>query len=218
MEGSPSCTRRLWPDPASLPCASKTAAPMGMPPSARPLRASATATASIAVKSSSEVIVHGNFLPVIHQARVGWREVRYRRVFDCAKRVKCRFTRAVRSGRVEHRVGRVIFSRSLLAVLLVTTGFAAQPGMTSEQRANQYLQALRQQPSLVLAFLREMPKGGDLHNHLAGAIYAESWIRFASEDGLCVDRSTATLLPAPCDDSCDATAKRPAVRCSNHDQ
>ena len=115
-------------------------------------------------------------------------------------------------------MGRVIFSRSLLAVLLVTTGFAAQPGMTSEQRANQYLQALRQQPSLVLAFLREMPKGGDLHNHLAGAIYAESWIRFASEDGLCVDRSTATLLPAPCDDSCDATAKRPAVRCSSHDQ
>lgn len=37
------------------------------------------------------------------------------------------------------------------------------------------------------AFLYRMPKGADLHNHLAGAIYAESWIRVAGEDGLCVD-------------------------------
>jgi adenosine deaminase len=29
------------------------------------------------------------------------------------------------------------------------------------------------------AFLYRMPKGADLHNHLYGAIYAESWIREA---------------------------------------
>jgi hypothetical protein len=44
-----------------------------------------------------------------------------------------------------------------------------------------------------------MPKGGDLHNHLSGAIYAESFIRWAVQDGLCVDRDTTTLLPPPCD-------------------
>jgi adenosine deaminase len=32
-----------------------------------------------------------------------------------------------------------------------------------------------------------MPKGADLHNHLSGAVYAESWIRAAAEDHLCVD-------------------------------
>jgi adenosine deaminase len=40
------------------------------------------------------------------------------------------------------------------------------------------------------AFLYRMPKGADLHNHLAGAIYAESWIRVAGEDHLCVDTQT----------------------------
>jgi len=34
----------------------------------------------------------------------------------------------------------------------------------------------------LLAFLRDMPKGGDLHKDLAGAIYAESWIDFARRE------------------------------------
>src|SRR2546430_9143853 len=36
-------------------------------------------------------------------------------------------------------------------------------------------------------FLKKMPKGADLHNHLAGAVYAESWIRAAADDHLCID-------------------------------
>src|SRR6266481_6920559 len=43
-----------------------------------------------------------------------------------------------------------------------------------EQRASNYLESIRKSPPLLEAFLREMPKGGDLHNHLIGAIYAES--------------------------------------------
>src|SRR6266478_1212534 len=39
--------RRLCPRPSNLPCWSKRAAPMGMPPSARPCRASSIATASM---------------------------------------------------------------------------------------------------------------------------------------------------------------------------
>jgi len=35
--------------------------------------------------------------------------------------------------------------------------------------------------------MQAFPKGGDLHNHLSGAIYAESWLNWAAEDGLCVD-------------------------------
>jgi adenosine deaminase len=56
-----------------------------------------------------------------------------------------------------------------------------------------------------------MPKGGDLHNHLSGAIYAESMIRWASEDGLCVDKQTFSLTPPPCD-----TAHSP-VSAAQHD-
>jgi len=44
-----------------------------------------------------------------------------------------------------------------------------------------------------------MPKGGDLHSHLSGAIYAESMIGWAVEDGLCVDSKTLTVQKPPCD-------------------
>ena len=36
-------------------------------------------------------------------------------------------------------------------------------------------------------FLKRMPKGADLHNHLHSAVYAETFIEEAIEDGLCVD-------------------------------
>ncbi len=42
--------------------------------------------------------------------------------------------------------------------------------------AAHYLDAVRDKPPLLLAFLRRFPKGGDLHNHLSGAVYAESLI------------------------------------------
>jgi len=47
-----------------------------------------------------------------------------------------------------------------------------------------------------------MPKGADLHNHLSGAVYAESWIRAAAEDHLCVDLAKlAFAKPQPSSDS-----------------
>src|SRR6476660_2023600 len=61
------------------------------------------------------------------------------------------------------------------------------------------LAAIRQQPLLLEAFLREMPKGGDLHNHLSGSIYAESYIRWAAEDGLCLITATFTVVAGACD-------------------
>ncbi len=36
------------------------------------------------------------------------------------------------------------------------------------------------------AFLKPMPKGGDLHMHLSGAVYAETFIAEAARQGLCV--------------------------------
>jgi len=57
----------------------------------------------------------------------------------------------------------------------------------AEKRAELNLLAARANPLALRHFLLGMPKGADLHNHLAGAVYAESWIRSAAEDHLCVD-------------------------------
>lgn len=49
------------------------------------------------------------------------------------------------------------------------------------------LASVRDSPPELYAFLLRMPKGGDLHNHLSGAVYAETYIALAAEEGACVD-------------------------------
>src|SRR5262249_53483392 len=70
----------------------------------------------------------------------------------------------------------------------------------NEARTERYFQSIRKNHNQLLLFLREMPKGGDLHNHLLGALYAESFIQWASEGGLCVNPKTLYLSLPPCGD------------------
>ncbi|HKV46743.1 MAG TPA: hypothetical protein VJN69_01540 [Candidatus Acidoferrales bacterium] len=65
---------------------------------------------------------------------------------------------------------------------------------TNETHTSRELESVRNNPLKLYAFLYRMPKGGDLHNHLGGAVYAESWIRDAEEARLCVDTRTDTLV------------------------
>ncbi len=76
-------------------------------------------------------------------------------------------------------------------------GERARTAMSAgESRASRELESVRNNPLELRQFLYRMPKGGDLHNHLTGAVYAESWIREAGEDRLCVDTTTDTLVKA----------------------
>jgi adenosine deaminase/adenosine deaminase CECR1 len=68
-----------------------------------------------------------------------------------------------------------------------------------EQRTARHFETIRSRPPQLFAFLRRMPKGGDLHNHLSGAIYAENFIRWAAEQGLCVNQTTMSFV------TCDQT-------------
>jgi adenosine deaminase len=101
----------------------------------------------------------------------------------------------------------------LLCALLLAVLAAAQ---SAEQRTSHYLESVRKQPPLLLAFLRDLPKGGDLHNHLVGAIYAEELVDFAADSGLCVDRTSSRLIAPPCD-SCENYTAKPAARCGYGD-
>lgn len=75
------------------------------------------------------------------------------------------------------RAGRSFAALSLLAA----SASFAQPAINLSDRA-----MLRQ-------VLQAMPKGGDLHNHLSGSVYAESYIQYAAADGLCVDSSKLVI-------------------------
>jgi adenosine deaminase len=85
------------------------------------------------------------------------------------------------------RVSALIFA--CLALAACAGGRAAK---------DDHIAALRDDPPRLEAVLRLLPKGGDLHNHLSGAIYAESYIRWAADGGLCVSRATLALSAPPC--------------------
>jgi len=79
-----------------------------------------------------------------------------------------------------------------LLVLFVSSlcAQAAQPVRevnAEASAARAFEEARKQGPVALRAFFYQMPKGADLHVHLTGAVYAESFIRAAGEDGLCVD-------------------------------
>ena len=69
-----------------------------------------------------------------------------------------------------------------------------RPSQTNEQRAAQRLEELRTSPPALRAFLSTFPKGGELHTHLSGAVYAETLLRNAAEDLLCVDTAKLAFV------------------------
>ena len=48
-----------------------------------------------------------------------------------------------------------------------------------------YMEQIKDSPKLLSEFIQAMPKGGDLHNHLSGASYAENLLRYAKDEKFC---------------------------------
>jgi adenosine deaminase len=67
-------------------------------------------------------------------------------------------------------------------------------GATADRGVAHALEIARDNPLALHAFLVNMPKGGDLHVHLSGAVFAESWIRAAAEDHLCVNVASLSFV------------------------
>jgi hypothetical protein len=59
-----------------------------------------------------------------------------------------------------------------------------------------YFESIRHNPNELRAFFHAMPKGGDIHNHLTGAVYAEDMIDIAARHGLLVDPATGQVATA----------------------
>ncbi|MFL6210510.1 MAG: adenosine deaminase [Pyrinomonadaceae bacterium] len=110
-------------------------------------------------------------------------------------------------------------SASLTLALLLLCGLTTQAqspggravGGTPEQRTARHFATLRQSPPQLFAFLLRMPKGGDLHNHLSGAIYAESYVQWAADKALCVNQTTLVLAQPPCSKDAGQVAANTAL-------
>ncbi len=106
---------------------------------------------------------------------------------------------------------------SLLAALALSAcgqgGGISLGGGDAAQRFAEYAKS----PPLLRAFLYRMPKGGDLHNHLSGAAYAEANIRAAALGGLCVETNPVTHEPKVAPPPCNAP-KRPIAEALTNEE
>lgn len=58
---------------------------------------------------------------------------------------------------------------------------------------NEYFESIKSNQAALRQFFTEMPKGGDLHNHLTGSAYAETYFELAAKKGMYVDMATGKL-------------------------
>lgn len=112
---------------------------------------------------------------------------------------------------------------AILLLLLLSSFVSAQSKKavagakdSAEARTAKTMEAARNQPPALRAFLVNLPKGGDLHNHLSGSIYAENYILWALTTKVCPDNK-------PCEDDqrvniCVETASLTYVACKPGDK
>src|SRR5688572_23808828 len=76
------------------------------------------------------------------------------------------------------------------------TGPAVQCAASWEANASARYDAIVNDPEALAAFLKAVPKGGDLHNHLSGSVYAETYLTWGKEDGNCINSTTFAAVSA----------------------
>lgn len=84
---------------------------------------------------------------------------------------------------------------ALATLLLMATPVVAA---TDEDNAAALFDKVAASPPRLRVFLQQMPKGGDLHNHLWGQPYAEQFMGWGAEKGLCASRKTLAIVAGPC--------------------
>jgi adenosine deaminase len=90
--------------------------------------------------------------------------------------------------------------RLLLTLLSTCLAFpvVAHADAASEAATAALVDAVAGNAGQLRVVLQAMPKGGDLHNHLGGSVYAEDFLEAAAAQGMCADEAIGRIVPAPC--------------------
>lgn len=62
-----------------------------------------------------------------------------------------------------------------------------------QANVSDYFNQIKKDPNALYAFFKIMPKGGELHYHLAGGAYPETMLLLAAKADYCLDKSTFTI-------------------------
>ncbi len=75
---------------------------------------------------------------------------------------------------------------ALLFSIILNVGYS--------QTASTYFEEIRNNEAKLTAFFSQMPKGGDLHHHYSGSIYAEPILEDAINDDFYLNTATMQVL------------------------
>lgn len=92
-------------------------------------------------------------------------------------------------------------TKAAFAVALLTiagTALAATAVSPDEGGAEAVFNRVKDDQSRLRVFMQAMPKGANLHNHLDGSVYAETYIKFAAQRGFCSDFEGVRIARPPC--------------------
>lgn len=85
-----------------------------------------------------------------------------------------------------------MFLQSLLYSFLFSNA-ALLAASTQSQSPTDYLEKIRHSQNLLTAFFSNMPKGGDLHHHYSGSVYAETYLQYALQKDLYFNPERLTI-------------------------
>lgn len=88
-----------------------------------------------------------------------------------------------------------LIKRCLLLILVFGTAMTALSAqITAEKFTSDYLNSIRDNRALLTAFFQQMPKGGDLHHHFSGSVYAETYFDFVVNSDYWVNVKTLAIF------------------------
>jgi hypothetical protein len=82
----------------------------------------------------------------------------------------------------------------LTLVLFFCSTSALSAQVSTEKYASDYLNSIRDNRAQLTAFFQQMPKGGDLHHHYSGSVYAETYFDFVVHADFWVNIQTLEIF------------------------
>ena len=82
-------------------------------------------------------------------------------------------------------------NRLLLSVFTFFISFSL-----NGQTIDRYFESIRNNAAELTAFFSQMPKGGDLHNHYSGSVYAETYINYVVQQDYVINEQTLEVKDA----------------------
>jgi adenosine deaminase len=97
---------------------------------------------------------------------------------------------------MQHLAKSALAAAALCMALLA--GTPAPASMPADEKLDALFAEAARSHALLRLLMQRLPKGGDLHKHGEGAIYAEDYLRWAAEKDGCLVLETMTLAAGPC--------------------